>query len=51
MYLWHYPFAYGPWNVFDGLPWGIRIVALAAVTYTLATASWFLVERRFLARH
>jgi peptidoglycan/LPS O-acetylase OafA/YrhL len=48
LYLYHYPFAYGAWPVFEGISLWPRMAALFVTSYTLATASWFAVERRFL---
>jgi peptidoglycan/LPS O-acetylase OafA/YrhL len=50
LYLWHYPFAFGHWPVFDSLDQPLRLVAQLSAAYGLAMASWFLVERRFLRR-
>lgn len=50
LYLYHYPMAFGPLGVFDGMDTWPRAVALFAATYALASLSWFVVERRFIRR-
>jgi peptidoglycan/LPS O-acetylase OafA/YrhL len=50
LYLFHFPLAFGPLNYLDGLATVPRGIAIIVVSYALACASWFLLERRFLSR-
>jgi peptidoglycan/LPS O-acetylase OafA/YrhL len=48
LYLWHYPFAFGHWPIFDDVAQPFSLVVKVAAAFALAGTSWVLVERRVL---
>ena len=59
LYIWHYALLelarltiwpdFGTYGVLDATDWLVRIVAVYAVAFLLATLSWYLFERRIVA--
>jgi peptidoglycan/LPS O-acetylase OafA/YrhL len=51
LYLWHYPvfFYFGALTFFGGTPWHLQSGLAWGVTFMAALASYFIIERRFLA--